>query len=178
MKTLQGILVLLVLAAGGIYAILLTGSDSPAGEQAQLRINVPDPRPMSAQIEDWSKYKESTSIIVGGLGDCGTNLVFDALYSQANSGSRKVLRLNGELDLVITPNYLNLRTDQFVRFNSDSTAICAAGNVYPFWAYEDKLLWKGVCSTGLMPDPGTSEYEEFQKCQAAEDAVANYFEDK
>jgi len=159
---------LVIIISFGIWLIFPNESD----ELIELDVN--RERPLTDQIENWSLYQEDSEITVGGTGDCG-NAEYTEFFKKVNSGSRKVLLLNNVLELVITPNYEEITNEQFLAWNSDDTAICVAGGIYPYYAYKDKLLWKGVCSTGYIPPENSSDYQRFQDCLEAEEAVEKYF---
>jgi len=131
-----------------------------------------------SQIEDWSLYKEITDEEDRWVGTgpdvlCGDK-EFEDVIIKAKGGTMKILKLNDALNLVITPNYKNWTTEEFTAFNYDPTAICGAGGRYPAYAYEDKLLWVGVCSTGFMPID-ESEKERLIRCEKAQEIVKNFF---
>lgn len=126
------------------------------------------------QIEDWSLYKQNDEVQVGA-GKCG-NTKFEVFLDQANSGERRILYLNDTLQLITTPNYNHWTNEDFLAFLSDESAFCSAGGIYPLKAYPDRLLWRGVCTTGKIPDEGTREYADYQKCIEAE-KILDIFEE-
>lgn len=148
----------------------LTQKTTPESEETHLLEN---------KIENWDLYRE----IEGekdkwvGAGFCG-NKEFEDVLIKAKSGSMKILKLNNELELVVTPNYKGWTTSKFVAFNDDPTAICSAGGRYPLYAYPDKLLWMGVCSTGLAPERNSPEYKELEECEKDRNIVKSFFEKK
>lgn len=120
-----------------------------------------------AQIESWDKYQEivdSADKFIGA-GDCGGQ-EFNKFKQQTVLGSMKKITLPGNLDLIITPNYDHWTNNQFLALISDSNAICAAGGRYPLKAYIDKLLWIGVCDTGV---------ESESQCQKSAEIVNGYY---
>jgi len=147
---------------------------------------IPEPEEillLENQIENWDLYNEieNSENKWVGAGLC-ENEEFKDVLIKAKSGSMKILKLNDELDLVITPNYKGWSTKKFVAFNNDPTAICAAGGRYPMHAYSDKLLWVEVCTTGFSPEVTSSIYKEWKerqiRCEKARKVVTNFFEKK
>jgi len=147
---------------------------------------IPEPEEillLENQIENWDLYNEIKNNENKWVGAdlCGNEEFKDVLI-QAKSGSMRILKLNDELDLVITPNYKGWSIKKFVAFNNDPTAICAAGGRYPAHAYSDKLLWVGVCTTGFSPETTSPAYKEWKerqiRCEKAREIVTNFFEKK
>ncbi|MDD5566959.1 MAG: hypothetical protein PHH01_02075 [Patescibacteria group bacterium] len=169
-------LAVVLLAVSLIAAVLIfIFSRNESSEQITLNSRVVEKNSsLESQIENWSLYQEDPSVVVGGTGDCGSR-AFTEFYEQINAGSKKILRLNNALELVITPNYNQLTNEQFLAYNEDDQLICVAGAIYPFRAYTDKLLWKGVCSTGAIPPENSNSYQVFAKCQEADEIVEAYF---
>ena len=135
----------------------------------------------ASKIENWSLYQEITDLEEKwvGSGDCSDPSLspneFAKFKTLAISGSMKQLVLPGNLYLIITPNYFSWSNENFLGFNSDPNAICAVAGRYPLIAYSDKLLWRGVCSTGLQPDINTPAYDELIQCEKSREAVDKYF---
>ncbi|MFA5413285.1 MAG: hypothetical protein WC348_01975 [Patescibacteria group bacterium] len=131
--------------------------------------------PIVDQVENWSLYKENTSVLVGVK--C-SNQEFNSFIDQANTGSRKTLNLNG-LTLVVTPNYNNWTNEKFVGFSNDNTAFCNVGGFGPLHAYSDKLLWEGGCGGGAAPEPEEPDYTAkvaaLNLCEDTLTDVALYF---
>lgn len=165
-----------------IIALLLTscGANNIDNNKTQENINKESSLnndEIKSQIENWSLYQEVTneSEKIVGSGDCTTNEEFNNYVNKTKQGSFKRLMLNGALELVITPNYDNWTNEKFLAFSNDSTAICAAGGIYPLKAYQDKLLWRGICSTGAIPPTNSPAYGDFQKCTITEEILNEYF---
>lgn len=127
-------------------------------------------------IEDWEWYTENPTIELG-TGDCG-NAETDAILRQFNAGSKRRLRLNDGLDLVITPNYRHWDENQFEEYRSAPNAFCGAGGIYPRKRYPDFILWTGGCSSGALPTPGIPSFHEAIHCFQAEEVVNDHFGDR
>lgn len=127
---------------------------------------------LAVKIENWSLYQEISDpkdkFI--GTGDCSSNQEFNYLVSLGKAGSMKKLILPGDLELIMTLNYLSWTNEKFLSFNNDATAICAAAGTYPLKGYADKLLWIHHCSGGVI--------EPSAECQKSEAIVENYFKNK
>jgi len=116
-------------------------------------------------IENWDLYEPILSAEEKwvGTGDCGL-AEFNNFLLKANQGEMSLLKLQGTLDLLITPNYYYWSNEQFLNFLYQSNAICAVAGRYPLRAYEDKLLWIGTC------------YEEELDCKIAQYLVERFKE--
>lgn len=129
---------------------------------------------LADKIEEWSLYKPTRSINVG-TGNCDNqDLNFWLTNFNGPTTDRYVQDLNG-LKLVWTSNWPKWNNEKFTGFNDDPTAFCGAGGVYPLKAYGDKLLWMGVCSSGMAPAPNEHGYEELRRCEGARQMVEEYF---
>lgn len=115
-------------------------------------------RSLASQIEAWTSYQSDRTIEVGA-GACGDSS-FGKTLQQLNAGQRYVRRFE-RLTFVVTPNPESWDQATFIGFNEDPTAICAVGGIYPFRAYPDHLLWRGVCGTGAGSDE-----DEIKRCRA------------
>jgi len=137
-----------------------------------------------SKIENWNLYQEISNREDKwiGAGDCSSvppsSNEFNHFKDLIGSDSMKKLVLSGNFELVITPNFLSWTNEKFLNFNHDDSAICAAGGRYPLKAYSDKLLWSGVCGSGIMPESGTPAYKDFIQCQKSENVVRDYFQSR
>lgn len=163
MKRLVSPALLAVLIVAGV---LLYQRQSTAPSPAQPT-NAPADQ-LRSQVLAWQNYALDTTIALGA-GECG-NEEFSTLIQSVKKDQR-VLKLNNSLTLVSTLNPLGWSNERFLAFNDDPTAVCAAGGIYPFHAYPDRLLWKGVCSSGAIPVENTSERATFNRCLTAEAAL-------
>lgn len=168
---------IIVGSSAGLFSKRIFGSSSnpSVGPRSEIGVDQMLPVDIESQIEQWDLYQQMKGITIG-TGRCPNmdqnfQLVVDFV---AENGARRQV-LNGGLELVVTPNPLGWSNETFLAFNDDESAICAAGGVYPLHAYPDKLLWKGVCSTGAEPELGSPARELFDRCVAAEGVVDRYF---
>ncbi len=125
------------------------------------------------QIDDWNLYQASSRKDILNFNSCGDNK-FDALLEKVKQGEIYELRLNGVLDLVYTPNYDGWSNADLKYHES----FCQAGAIYPRYAYQDKILWAGVCSSGVLPEKTDPGYRSFQRCTKAEEALNNFLQNQ
>ena len=130
---------------------------------------------IAAQIEDWSRYAVDDTVVLGTSEECEGTSAFTELLVSLGAGEKRTQLLNDGLTLVTTPNPTGLETETFVAFRDDDTAYCSAGGIYPLRAYDDRLLWSGVCSTGTEPEADTPAHDAFLRCEEARAAVSWYF---
>ncbi len=89
---------------------------------------------------------------------------FESLLKRANT-DRKLLRLNGVLPVVMTPNTGSIDTDTFLAYSAEPNAYCGAGITAPLYATADHLFWaQGNCS-GATAD---------EHCLKAEEAIKTF----
>lgn len=137
------VVIMVLVAVAGVILWWFSGSEA---------------RGVAAEIETWASYQRDETIQVGA-GACGDSPFAERL-KRLNAGQRYVRRFE-RLTFVVTPNPEGWDQATFIAFNEDPTAICAVGGLYPFRAYPDHLLWRGVCGTGARGDE-----DETKRCEA------------
>ena len=130
---------------------------------------------LALEIEDWKKYKMISSGKNGIFyyDSCGDK-EFDSFVNVVNKGKIFELKLNRALTLIYTPNYNNWTNAELKKHES----FWEAGEIYPLYAYQDKILWSGTCGSGMKPDENTSAFYEFQNCETAGKALEYFLKNK
>ncbi|MFA4826954.1 MAG: hypothetical protein WC596_01710 [Candidatus Shapirobacteria bacterium] len=109
-----------------------------------FKFTQPSTSDLRSQVENWTSYTQSPTKLSWDKCD-GESTISSSLKGMMAVYPVFIKEIDG-LKLAYTSK-LDFTAQDVAKFT-----LCEAGNFYPIYTFNDKILWTNTCSTGIAPD--------------------------